>query len=428
MTPQQVDQCIAELQLGDLHAATIRDIQNLSRLIEQRTGEPVIHLEMGVPGLQPSEIALQAEQQALKEGCATVYPPNGGIPRLKEAASRFVKAFIDVDIPPLCCVPTTGSMQGTFATFLCWRHALAGDRRQTVLFLDPGFPVQQTQCDVIGLRHEGIDIYQLRGDALLEALRRRVAEGDIIGLVYSNPNNPSWVCLTEHELRGIAQLADDFDLLILEDLAYFAMDFRHDLSRPFLPPFQPTVARYTDRYILSVSGSKAFSYAGQRAGVTCISPALYARRYDALQDGFGVATYGDFFTNRLLYTLSSGTTHSVQHALAALMEAAADGRYDFVSDTREYGRRAQFMKEVLLTNGFELVYADDMGLPLADGFYFTVRKPGLTGLELTRRLMQVGIAVFPLTTMGSHEEGVRICTSFFADALRPIFQERIASL
>jgi aspartate/methionine/tyrosine aminotransferase len=420
-----VTEAINEMGLGDFSQATIRDLQELSQTLEKKTGQQVIHLEMGVPGLQPSEIAMKAEQEALANGCATMYPPNGGIPRIKKAASEFVKAFIGVDIDPLCCIPTTGSMQGTFATFMAIHHAMKGTGKDTVLLIQPGFPVQTTQCDVIGLKHIGLDIHGYRGDALIAKLDEMLAAGNINSIVYSNPNNPSWVCFTEEELKGIGALATKYDVLILEDLAYFAMDFRRDLSHPYEAPYQATVAQYTDNYVLWVSGSKAFSYAGQRIGVTCISNKLYHRVYEPLLQNFGVGEFGNFLCNRLMYTLSSGTTHSVQHAMAALMEAACDGRYNFLDDVKEYGRRAKFMKDILLANGFYLVYDNDMGAPLADGFYFTVQYPGMNDLELTRELMYYGIAVFPLDTMGSTQQGVRICTSFFKKEQEPLFKERI---
>ena len=436
MNKEIVTEVIESMGLGDFSQATIRDLQSLSKTLEEKTGEPVIHLEMGVPGLQPSEIALKAEQEALAQGCATQYPPNGGIPRIKKAASEFVKAFIGVDIDPLCCIPTTGSMQGTFATFLAIYHAMGlGDSslltlnsslpKDTVLLIQPGFPVQTTQCDVIGLKHVGLDIHGYRGKDLIEKLEEMLKGGNINSIVYSNPNNPSWVCFTEEELEGLGKLATKYDVIILEDLAYFAMDFRRDLSHPYQAPYQATVARYTDNYILWVSGSKAFSYAGQRIGVTCISNTLYNKVYAPLKENFGVGEFGNFFCNRLMYTLSSGTTHSVQHAMAALMEAACDGPYNFLDDVKEYGRRAKFMKDVLLANDFYLVYDNDMGAPLADGFYFTVQYPGMTDLQLTRELMYYGIAVFPLDTMGSTQQGVRICTSFFSKEQEPLFKSRI---
>ncbi len=420
-----VTECIEQMQLGDFSTATIRDLQALSKTLEEKTGQPVIHLEMGVPGLKPSEIALKAEQKALAEGCATVYPPNGGIPRIKKAASAFVKAFIGVDIDPLCCIPTTGSMQGTFGTFTALYHAYKGTGKDTVLLIQPGFPVQTTQCDVIGLKHVGLDIYGYRGAALVDKLEEMVKAGNICAIVYSNPNNPSWVCFTDEELKGIGALATKYDFVVLEDLAYFAMDFRRDLSHPYQPPYQATVANYTDNYVLWVSGSKAFSYAGQRIGVTCFGNKMYHRVYKNLQNTFGVGEFGNFFCNRLMYTLSSGTTHSVQHAMAALMEAACDGSYNFLDDVREYGRRAGFMKKVLLDNGFYLVYDNDQGEPLADGFYFTVQYPGMNDLQLTKELMYYGIAVYPLDTMGSTQQGVRICTSFFKPEQEPLFKQRI---
>ena len=91
-----------------------------------------------------------------------------------------------------------------------------------------------------------------------------MSKGDICCLIYSNPNNPAWICLTDDELKTIGELATKYDVIVLEDLAYFAMDFRVDLSKPYEPPFQPSVAKYTDNYIMHISGSKAFSYAGER--------------------------------------------------------------------------------------------------------------------------------------------------------------------
>ena len=414
---------ISEMGLDDFSTATIRDIATLSRVLEKKTGKPFIHLEMGVPGLKPSKIGMDAEAKALAEGCAAAYPPNGGIPRLKEAASKFINAYIGVDVAPEGCVATTGSIQGTFAVFTTIRHAIP--EKDTVLFIHPGFPVQTTQCEIIGLKTTSFDIHDFRGDKLIAKMEEFLKKGNIAAIVYSNPNNPSWVCFNEDELKGIGELATKYDTIVLEDLAYFAMDFRHDLSHPYEAPYQASVARYTDNYILSISGSKAFSYAGQRIGVSCISNKLSARVFPALQKNFGVGAFGKFFYDRVMYTLSSGVTHSTQHAMAAMMEAACDGTFNFVAEVREYGRRAEFMKKVLLANDFYLVYDNDMGAPLADGFYFTVQYPSMTDIELSKELMFYGIAVFPLDTMGSTQQGVRVCTSFITQEQFPLFEERI---
>ena len=82
-------------------------------------------------------------------------------------------------------------------------------------------------------------------------------------------------------LAIIGRLATQYDVIVMEDLAYFCMDFRRDMGHPFEPPYAPTVARYTDNYILMLSSSKIFSYAGQRMALTCISDKLFEKHYPA---------------------------------------------------------------------------------------------------------------------------------------------------
>lgn len=114
------------------------------------------------------------------------------------------------------------------------------------------------------------------------------------------------------------------------------MDFRQDLSTPYHAPYQPSVAHYTDNYILLISGSKAFSYAGQRIGVSCISDKLYHRHYPGFDKRYGGGTFGTVFIHRVLYALSSGTSHSAQFAMAAMLKAANEGKYNFLNEVRIY--------------------------------------------------------------------------------------------
>ncbi len=111
---------------------------------------------MGVPGLAPEAIGVDAEIQALKNGVASIYPPLDGLPALKQETSRFIKAFIDVDVSPQGCVPVSGSMQGTFASFLT--SGQCDPEKNTVLFIDPGFPVQKNQLVTLGMKHKSFDI------------------------------------------------------------------------------------------------------------------------------------------------------------------------------------------------------------------------------------------------------------------------------
>lgn len=419
-----VDQTIRDFQLVDFGKATIREVKAIASKVEQLSGTEFIKMEMGVPGLPPSSVGVKAEIEALNSGIASLYPDINGIPQLKQAASDFVKAFINVDVAPEGCIPVTGSMQGSYASFLTCTQCT--EEKDTILFIDPGFPVQKQQLRVMGKKFETFDVYEFRGDKLREQLESYLKRGNIAALVYSNPNNPSWICLKENELQIIGELATQYDTIVLEDLAYFGMDFRKDLSRPYQAPYQPSVAHYTDNYALLISGSKAFSYAGQRIGVVCISNTLYHRSFPGLTQRYGSGTFGSVFVQRTLYALSSGTSHSAQYALAAMFKAATEGKYNFLDEVKVYGERAKRLKEIFLRHGFYLVYDNDLGEPIADGFYFTIGYPGMSSGVLSQELMYYGVSAISLANTGSHQQGLRACTSFIQAHQYDLLEERMA--
>lgn len=405
-----INQKIKELRISDPGKASIREIVALVNLVEEETGEKYVRMEMGVPGLPPAQVGVEAEIDALQRGVAAIYPMVDGIKPLKEEASRFVKNFLDIEVSPKGCIPTTGSMQGTYAAFMAAANAVEG--KDTTLFIDPGFPVQKQQMMVLGQKFETFDVFNFRGEKLRAKLETFLAKGNICSIIYSNPNNPTWICFTDEELQIIGDLANKYDVIVMEDLAYFGMDFRQDFSKSGQPPYQPTVAYYTGNYMLFISSSKIFSYAGQRCGLMVISDVLFKRDYPDLQKRFGGTDFGSTITLRLLYALSSGTSHSAQWALAAMLKAANEGRFNFVKDVKEYGDKAKVMKKLFLENGFDIVYKNDLGQPIADGFYFTISYPGMTGNQLVANLLYYGISAIALDNTGSNEEGIRACVSF----------------
>ncbi len=419
-----IDDAIRNFGIQDFAKATIREVKSIAAYAEKESGEEFIKMEMGIPGLPASQIGVDAQIKALQDGIAHSYPDIQGQPLLKEAASQFVKAFIGVDIKAEGCIPVCGSMQGTFASFLTCSQA--NKDKDTILFIDPGFPVQKMQLQVLGVKYETFDVYSYRGNKLGAKLESYLRTGRICAIVYSNPNNPSWICLNEEELRTIGTLATRYDAIVMEDLAYFAMDFRKDLSVPFQPPYQASVANYTDNYILLISGSKAFSYAGERIGVTCISDALFHRHYADLCTRYEGLSFGQVFSTRMLYALSSGTSHSAQFAMAAMLKAATEGKYDFRKDIAIYGERAHKMKEIFCRHNFVIVYDTDLDEPIADGFYFTIGYSGMTSGELAHELMYYGVSAICLITTGSEQEGLRVCTSFIKDNQFDLLDKRMA--
>ncbi len=411
------------MRITNVGDATIRQTVAIAEELERRTGEKFIHLEMGSPGLPANRIGIDAQKAALDKGVASAYPNISGITPLKEQASRFIKAFLNVDVNPEGCVPTVGSMMGTFASFITCTHL--SPEKDTILFIDPGFSVQPLQAKVLGYKRESFDVYDCRGTRLRDKLEGILSQGHIAAIIYSNPNNPSWVCLTEEELGYIGALATKYDTIVIEDLAYLGMDFRKDLGHPFQPPYVATVARYTENYILMLSASKIFSYAGERIATVAISNTLYNRVYPALSTEFGIDTLGRFFIFMVVYTMSSGVTHSAQYALAAMYKAACDGDINFVEDTREYARRAARLKEIFLRHGFHIVYDKDLEEPVSDGFFFTIGRKGYTGDELLDRLIHYGVSAISLRTTGSEQQGLRICTSMVKPEHYDLLDERL---
>lgn len=422
------DELVAEAvranHVADLSHATIGETLLVAQYLEQKTGLPFIRMDQGSPGLPPNAYGVEAEKKALDRGVSSQYPAAAGVAELKEAASRFVKAFIDVDISPRACIPTVGSVAGSFGAFIacCQRD----ERKTKVLFIDPGFPIQKSQLRILGIGWRSFDIYDYRGEALRDKLQEEVSGGDIAAIIYSNPNNPAWISLEEEELCIIGEIATEHDIIVMEDLAYFAMDSRRDLSHPFVPPYVRTVARYTDNYLLMLSASKIFSYAGGRIALVCISDRLFDRQFPALAQRYqDSGVFGPTFIASIQYMITSGCTASTQYAYAEMLNLSCDGVINFVEDTRVYADRASKMKRIFTDNGFTITYPRDVTEEIGDGFFFSLSYPGLTGGELVCELISYGVSSINLDTTGSLEPGVRACTSRMRDELYTVLEERM---
>ena len=419
-----VDKIVAESGIKEVGKASIREVKRLINQIETASGKEFIRMEMGIPGLPPCKVGVEAQIKALQNGVAALYPDIEGIPDLKREAARFVKNFIDLDLNPENCIPTVGSMMGGMAGFMTFVRCRK--ERDTTLFIDPGFPVQKQQHRVLGLKYETFDVYNYRGQKLRAKLESYLQKGNIHSIMYSNPNNPSWICFTEEELQIIGDLANQYDVFVFEDLAYFGMDFRNDISKPGEAPFQPSVGKYTDNYALLISGSKAFSYAGERIAIMVLSNKMFKREFPDLMPYFRMTQLGRAIIYGTVYAISSGVSHSAQYAMAAILKACNDGTYNYLDDVHEYGEKAAIMKKMFTDNGFYVVYDKDGDKDLADGFYFTVAYPGMTSDELLHEFLYYGVSAISLSTCGSERnEGLRACVSLTPRRQFPMLEERL---
>ena len=417
---------VIERQHFDLRTASIREMNKLVNGIEEELDIRFVRMEFGIPGLSVDPLAVEAEIEALRErDVGHIYAPFDGIPSLKQEAARFVKLYMNIDVPPTCCVPTVGAMEGCFAALALASRMKKG--RRTVICLDPGFPVNKLQIRFLGLKRESIDFYDHRGDKLVRAVEERAKQGDVCAVLWSSPNNPSWIVLRESELEGLGRVCDDYSLLAIEDLAYFGMDIRQDYFRPGEPPYQPTILRHTKNGICVISSSKMFSYAGQRIAIAIMSPELMDKDAPDMVENLGTSNVGHAFVHGVLYPIAACVPESPQYGLLALLRAANEGNSTLFRPAMEYARRARIVKKMFLDSGFRLVYDNDLGEPLADGFYFTIAYPGFDdGADLVMALLHYGISAITLETTGScRVEGLRACVSLIDDEQFEILGERL---
>ncbi len=405
-----IDKLFAQFGASNITQLSIRQVGKLVAQVEAESGIEFIHMEMGVPGLQPNIIGIEAEKEALDKGLAQFYPNIEGIPFAKNEIARFVEAFMGIKTNPEYCIPTSGAMQGSFGALLA--AARTNPEKPYTLFIDPGFPVNKSQLQLLGLPYKSFDFLNYREEKLEEKLEEFLQSGDICSICYSSPNNPSWCCFSDNELRIIGQLANKYDVIVIEDLAYFGMDFRSDYSKAFAEPYQPSVARYAKNYILLLSASKIFSYAGQRIGMMVFSDEAYSRKYPNLKTYFPSETLGMFIPYGVLYSTTAGTSHTAQYAMATMLKAASDGEFGFIDDLKIYGEKAAKMKKIFKKHGFYIVY-NDKDREVADGFYFTIAYPNMSSAELMEAFLYVGISAISLSITGSENlDGLRACVSY----------------
>ena len=164
-----VEEAARKMKVANLQEATIGEVLLVASHLEKETGIPFIRMDQGSPGLPANRIGIEAEKAALDRGVGATYPAAAGVQELKEAASRFVKAFINTDISPRSCIPTTGSVASSFSSFIACTQR--NPQKDTVLFIDPGFPIQKSQLRILGVKWEQFDIYHFRGKQLAGQVR-----------------------------------------------------------------------------------------------------------------------------------------------------------------------------------------------------------------------------------------------------------------
>lgn len=194
----------------------------------------VISLAAGAPSAEtfPIEELAEIASRVIRERgpVALQYGPTRGQPALVDAVVSILRERGLTNASAAEVVMTSGSQQGLD---LISRVIIdPGDAALVELpsYIGGIIALHNSQAEMIGVRQDdgGLVIGDLR-----EKLDRALREGRRVKCIYTIPNfqNPSGVTLVTERRHQLVEIADEHDLLIIEDDAYFDLYFDSEAAR-----------------------------------------------------------------------------------------------------------------------------------------------------------------------------------------------------
>lgn len=223
-----------------------------------------INLGQGFPDTDGPEVMLDAAVAAIRSGKHNQYPPGPGIAPLREAVSQHQKRFYDLDFDPETEVLITAGATEAIASALL---ALVepGDE---VVALEPYYDSYAAGIAMAGGIRVPVTLrapdFRLDIDALRAAVTPRTKL-----LLINSPHNPTGTVLTADELRAIAEVANEHDLLVVTDEVYEHLAFD---GAPHVPLV--TYPGMRERTVSISSAGKTFAVTGWKIGWVCATPEL----------------------------------------------------------------------------------------------------------------------------------------------------------
>jgi aspartate aminotransferase len=180
----------------------------------ERQGKHVIHLEIGEPDFPTPAHIIEAAKRALDEGY-THYGPTQGLPELRESVARYISITRNIRVGPEHVSIVPGGKPIIFFPMLALIEP--GDE---VIYPDPGFPIYASMIRFSGGVPVPIPLIEARGFSFdLDLLRKRLSPKTKL-LVLNSPQNPTGGVIPPEDIRAIADLVRDRDLMVLSDEIY----------------------------------------------------------------------------------------------------------------------------------------------------------------------------------------------------------------
>ena len=335
----------------------------------EATGRSVIHLEIGEPDFETPHHIVEAGKRALDEGW-THYGPTQGYPEFRTAIANHVNETRGIHVGPehVCVVP--GGKPIMFFPMLALLEP--GDE---VVYPNPGFPIYESMIEFLGATPVPIPLEEERGFSFDLGLFENSLSEKTKLVILNSPQNPTGGVIPADDIRAIASLLRDRDVMILSDEIYSRIYFE---ERPLSITSLPGMLEKT---ILLDGFSKIYSMTGWRLGYGVMPLWLV----DAV--------------NKLMVNSNSCTASFTQRAGLAALIGPQDDALKMVAEFRR--RRDAFCAALNKIPGFRC--------PIPAGAFYAFSNITATGWKskplADALLEQAGVACLSGTAFGRYGEG-----------------------
>ena len=239
-------------RLAGLRESVIREMTRLA--IQHKA----VNLAQGFPDFPPPPEIIAAAHQAIDAGL-NQYAITWGAQELRQAISAYMAYWYKLKYDPEQHITITcGVTEAIIAAVMCLVNP--GDE---LIIIEPFHENYLAaaifaQAKPVFVPLEPPD-YELDLDRL-----RRAFSNKTRGMIFNTPHNPTGRVFSQAELNGVAQLCQEFDVVLITDEIYDHILYD---DRPHIPP--ATLEGMYDRTITIGGLGKTFAVTGWRLGYAC---------------------------------------------------------------------------------------------------------------------------------------------------------------
>src|SRR3954451_22678231 len=189
------------------------DVLMKARALEAQ-GRSVVHLEIGEPDFPTPAHIIDAAKQAL-DGGWTHYGPTQGLPELRESIAAYVSRTRGIQVGPEHVSVVPGGKPIIFFPMLALLEP--GDE---VIYPNPGFPIYESMVHFLGAKAVSMPLEESRGFSFdLDLFRSLLTERTKM-VILNSPQNPTGGVIPPDDLRALAGMLADRDVVVLSDEIY----------------------------------------------------------------------------------------------------------------------------------------------------------------------------------------------------------------